>query len=268
MSIQKLRAIAKESRKTIVDLCYRSGTGHIGPALSVVDILTVLYFGVLRVSPKTKHQPNRDRFILSKGHAAAALYATLWARGFISRRVVLTYCRDGGLLGTHPDYNPKFGIELTTGSLGHGMPVGVGMALGLGSRARVFVLVSDAELNEGSIWEAVMFAAHHHLDTITVIVDDNGQQAFGKTKDVLDLGSLEAKWKAFGWEVRTVDGHSIPSVVVTLSRLPFVKGKPSVVIARTISGKGVSFMEKKVSWHYWPLDEKLYHRALDEIANA
>ncbi|MEK7065545.1 MAG: transketolase, partial [Patescibacteria group bacterium] len=153
MSIQKLTATAKESRKTILDLCYRSQTGHIGPALSVIDILTVLYFGVLRVSPKTKHQPNRDRFILSKGHAAAALYATLYARGFIPRESVFTYCRDGGLLGTHPDYNLNFGIELTTGSLGHGLPVGVGMALGLGSRARpdsigarVFVLVSDAEL--------------------------------------------------------------------------------------------------------------------------
>lgn len=265
MNTHDLRAIAKKSRKTIVDLCYLSQTGHIGPALSVVDILTVLYFGVLRVSPKTKHQPNRDRFILSKGHAASALYATLAARGFISRRTLLTYCRDGGLLGTHPDYNPTFGIELSTGSLGHGLPVGVGMALGLGSRARVFVLVSDAELNEGSVWEATMFAAHHHLDTIAVIVDDNGQQAFGKTRDVLDLGSLEAKWKAFGWEARSVDGHSIPSLVATFRRLPFVRGKPSVVIARTTSGKGVSFMEKKVSWHYFPLDDKLYRSALAQL---
>lgn len=267
MSIQKLTATAKESRKTILEMCYRSGTGHIGPALSVIDILTVLYFRVLRIDPRKKHSPRRDRFILSKGHAAAALYATLCVRGFISHRIILTYCRDGGLLGTHPDYNSEFGIELTTGSLGHGLPVGVGMALGL-PRSRVFVLVSDAELNEGSMWEAIMFASHHHLDNITVIVDDNGQQAFGKTKDVLDLGTLRTKWKAFGWEVHTVNGHSIPALVATFSRLPFVKGHPSVIIARTISGKGVSFMEKKVSWHYLPLDEKLYRRALAQIGNV
>ena len=263
-----MERMAREIRCSILDICYKSHTGHIGPALSIVDILTVLYFEILHVNPKKPDFPLRDRFILSKGHAVAALYATLFHRGFFSKKQLFTYCQDKSIFGMHPDYNPGLGIELTTGSLGHGLSVGVGMALGLFKRTRVYILVSDAELNEGSVWEAIMFASQHHLDNLTVIVDDNGQQAFGKTEHIINLRPIEDKWKAFGWETVCVDGHSIPALLNVLKDLPLRKGKPSVVIAQTISGKGVSFMEGMVDWHYWPLDEKKYQHALKDVKNS
>lgn len=252
-NLKRLGAKARSIKRTVLDICFASHTGHIGPALSVADILTVLYFGVLK---------KNDHFILSKGHAASALYATLYERGIISKKILFSYCHDGGRLGTHPDRNLRLGIELTTGSLGHGLSVGVGMALGTGDNGRVFVLVSDAELNEGSVWESVMFAGHHGISNLTVIVDDNGQQAFGKTKDVLNLRPITDKFKAFGWGVKSVDGHDLPALMKVLSKVPITKGMPTAIIARTIAGKGVAFMEGKVEWHYLPLDETLYKRAL------
>ena len=251
---KKLQQVAYAVRKDILDISYKAHVGHIGPALSIVDILTVLYFGVLT--------PKRDRFILSKGHAAAALFAILTRKGLIKKEALATFCREGGVFGDHPDYNPAIGIELTTGSLGHGLSVAAGMALGL-PKSRIVVLVSDAELNEGSVWEAAMFAGHHGLDNLTAIIDNNGQQAFGKTRDVVDTRPLDAKWKSFGWDVRVVGGHNHKQLYTALVKPS--KNKPVVIIANTIAGYGVSFMERKVDWHYWPLTENQYKKSLRQI---
>ncbi len=239
-------------RKLILDISYNAHVGHIASALSVADILSVLYFKTLK---------NKDRFILSKGPAAAALYATLYLKKYISKKQLFSYCMDNGALGVHPDYNPAIGMEFTTGSLGHGLPVGCGLALGLPGQY-IYILVSDAELNEGSCWEAVMFAAHHKLGNLTVIVDDNGNQAFGKTKDVLDIQPIAKKFKTFGWNAITVDGHNHKELInafITSSK------KPKAIIAKTVSGYGVSFMKGSVDWHYWPMDEKQYNQALQDI---
>lgn len=260
----QLKAIARKIRRSVIKMSYHAKTGHIGTALSIVDILTVLYFRILRIRPGHVTR-TRDRFILSKGHAAAALYATLAHRGFMPMSMLQGYCVDNGILGAHPDYNPKRGIELTTGSLGHGLSTGVGIAMGVPKGVRIVVLVSDAELNEGSTWEGIMFAAHHRLDNVMVIVDDNGQQAFGKTKDIVNLQPIEEKWKAFGWETKVVDGHDLYALQTVFTSVPFTSGRPSVVLAHTVSGKGVSFMERKVDWHYLPLNADLYKKALADI---
>lgn len=256
---------ARQIRKDILDISYQAYVGHIGSALSIVDLLTVLYYRVLRLDPKKPLNSRRDRFILSKGHAAAALYAVLCQKGFFSRKKLFTFCQDGGFFGVHPDYHPELGIEFTTGSLGHGLSVAVGLALGLKGKSRVFVLISDAELNEGSTWEAMMFAGHHQLDNLTVIVDDNGSQALGKTREILDLQPLASKWQAFGWQTKVVDGHDLQSLVAVFSKIPFQTSQPSVLIAKTVIGKGVSFMENNFEWHYWPMTKKLYQKALKEI---
>ncbi len=254
---KRLEHIARAVRKDILDISYNAHVGHIGPALSIVDILTVLYFAVLK--PKT------DRFILSKGHAAAALFSVLCQKGKIPSNHLATYCLRAGIFGDHPDFDPKRGIELTTGSLGHGLSVGVGMALGL-PKSRIFVLISDAEVNEGSVWEAAMFAGHHRLTNLTAIVDNNGQQAFGKTKDVLDTRPLDKKWKSFDWETRIVNGHNHKQLYKALAKPS--KIKPTIIIANTTAGYGVSFMQKKVDWHYWPMSEQQYKQALKDVESA
>lgn len=264
--VQWLKKRAQQLRKDILEISFKAKVGHIASALSIVDILAVLYSEILNLNPKNPLDPVRDRFILSKGHAAAALYAALHRAGFISRHELLTFCQNAGHFGVHPAYNPRLGIELSTGSLGHGLSVGAGMALGL-KNSRIFVLISDAELNEGSTWEATMFAAQHQLDNLAVIVDDNNLQAFGRSHEVLNLRPLEKKWEAFGWEVRKVNGHNLEDLLRVLTNLPLVNTKPSAVIATTTGGKGVSFMEDQVEWHYWPLKKSLYQQALRDISN-
>jgi transketolase len=242
--------------------------GHIGSALSIADILTSLYSGTLRI--ESPNDPERDRFILSKGHAALALYAALFLKGWISDEQLNTYCGDGTLLGTHPESGLP-GVDFASGSLGQGLSLGVGSALAARlqhSRRRVFVLLSDAECNEGSIWEAVMFAAHHHLANLVVIVDANSQQALGYTRDVLDLSPLEAKWAAFNWDVRDVDGNNVEDLVRVLGTLDMKTGQPHVLVASTVFGKGVSFMEHQISWHYLPLSDSQCEQALLEIARS
>ena len=258
---KKSAHLASTVRKDILDISYKAHVGHIGPALSIVDILAVLYEGIVRVNPQKPLDPSRDRFILSKGHAAAALFATLCRRGFFPRKKLFTFCRHGGAFGDHPDYNPRLGIELTTGSLGHGLSVGAGLAIGL-PKSRIFVLISDAEINEGSVWEAALFASHHKLNNLTVIVDNNGQQAFGKTKDVLDTRPLDQKWKTFGWDTNVVGGHNHNQLYKALVK---PSKKPTVVIANTTAGYGVRFMEKKVDWHYWPMSDDQYRQAIKDI---
>ncbi len=254
-----------EIRRVVLDQSYRAGVGHIGSALSVVEILAGLYGGVLRIP--SPDDPERDRFILSKGHAALALYAVLALKGFFPIERLDTYCADGSLLGVHPERGLP-GIDFSTGSLGHGLPVGTGSALAArlqGSARRVFVLLSDAELNEGSTWEAVMFAAHHRLANLAAVVDVNGQQALGSTRDVLDLSPLAERFRIFGWDVVEVDGHDREEIRRALSGFEGGVGPPRVVLARTILGKGVSFMEGQVKWHYWPMSAEEHRQALAEI---
>jgi transketolase len=262
-------ALAHEIRRTIVDESMRAGVGHIGSALSIADLLAALYGPTLRIDEP--HDPERDRFVLSKGHAALALYAALAASGRIERELVATYCGEGSMLGAHPEHVLP-GVDFSTGSLGQGLSIATGSALAArrqGSRRRVFALLSDAEQNEGSIWEAAMFAAHHQLSNLVALVDVNGQQALGYTRDVLDPGpAAAARWAAFGWEVRTVDGHDVPALADTIAGLDTRSGPPHVLLAQTTFGKGVSFMESKIEWHYLPLDEELHRRARAEIDAA
>lgn len=259
---------SREIRRIIIEESRRANVGHIGSALSIADIISTLFAYELRHGGS--NDPLRDRFILSKGHAALALYAALHLKGILTRNELETYCQDGSMLGVHPEHHLS-GIDFSTGSLGHGLSIGAGSALAARMKDqdyRVFVLVSDAECNEGSLWEAVMFAGHHRLSNLVAIVDNNGQQALGKTKDIIDLSPLGKKWETFGWEVHEVDGHDVTVLRETFSGLDTARGGPKVVICDTVCGKGVSFMERKVEWHYLPLSEAQYLQALNEINGA
>jgi transketolase len=259
------RALAAHIRRATIEQSKRARVGHIGSSLSVADILAALFADVLRVH--AVDDPDRDRFILSKGHAALALYAALNGTGGLSDAQLETFCADASVLGVHPEHRVD-GIDFSTGSLGQGLTFGAGAALAArmqGSERRVFVLVSDAECNEGALWEAVMFAAHHRLGNLVAIVDENGQQALGRTQEVLDLSPLGERWRAFGWNVHDVDGHDLDAVAATLNSLD-AEGPPHVVVAHTTFGKGVSYMEGQVKWHYWPMSDEEYARALDELA--
>lgn len=264
MSDAATQMFATKIRRTILTQSNRAHVGHIGSCLSIADILAVLYGAVLRFAPPD--YGDRDRLILSKGHAALALYGALNAVGIVDDDLLGTFCSDGSPLGTHPEHVVP-GIDFSTGSLGHGLAFGCGAALAArmqGSGRRTFVIVSDAECNEGALWESVMFAAHHRLSNLTAIVDMNGQQAMGYTRDVLDLSPLENKWRAFGWDVRSADGHDHAALESALSELD--RGDaPHVVIATTTFGKGVSFMENELSWHYWPMTEDQFLAAIAEL---
>jgi transketolase len=249
-------------RRWIIEQSLESRVGHIGSALSIAEIMAVLWGRVLR-DPGTA-DPDRDRFILSKGHAALALYGVLRDRGLISEEQFHTYCKDGSLLGAHPECGLP-GVDAATGSLGQGLSVGCGMAYTLkqrGSPARVFVLVSDAECNEGQLWEAVMFAAHHRLDNLLAVVDLNGMQAMGATGTILNLSPLARRWEAFGWDAVEVDGHDEDELLIGFTTAIAGRRGPAVVIARTTLGKGVSFMEDRLEWHYRNLTPELARDAL------
>lgn len=256
---------ARRIRRKVLDCSFRAHVGHIGSCLSVAEILATLYRDVLQgTSPD---DPARDRFVMSKGHAALALYAALRLRGWLADAELETFCGPGGGLGVHPEPGTA-GIDFGTGSLGQGLSFGTGAALAArlqGSARRAFVLVSDAECNEGALWEAVMFAAHHRLSALVAIVDVNGQQALGYTKEVLDLEPLGARFAAFGWDVAEVDGHDTVALEGALTRPPSPGGAPRAVLARTTFGKGVSFMERRVAWHYLPLTAEQYAVAIAEV---
>jgi transketolase len=254
-------------RRTVIDQSKRANVGHIGSALSVADILAVLYGGTLRGA---EPDPDRDRFILSKGHAVLALYGALHASGRMEAEQLGSYCGEGSPLGGHPEHRLP-GIDFSTGSLGQGLTFGAGAALAArlqGSSRRVFVLLSDAELNEGSVWESVMFAAHHGLANLVAIVDLNGQQALGYTGDVIDLSPVADRWVAFGWDVHEVDGHDVDALERAIAGLDTAAGAPHVLLARTVFGRGISYMENQISWHYWPMDDQQYAQALDELTAA
>jgi transketolase len=255
----------RDIRRIVLEQAYSARVGHIGSALGVADILAALYGGVLNIPDPD--DPERDRFVLSKGHAGLALYAALHMRGWMSRADLNTYCANASLLGVHPEHN-LIGVDFTTGSLGQGLSFATGAALAArlqGSSRRVVALVSDAECNEGSTWEAVMFAAHHQLANLIAIVDLNGQQAFGYTEHVISLSPLVEKWQVFGWDAREVDGHDVPALMTAIDSFDTDHGPPHVLIAHTISGRGVSMMEGEIAWHYLPMSEAQYRAALDEI---
>lgn len=243
----------------------RARVGHIGSALCVADIVAALYGSVLNVS--SPNDLNRDRFILSKGHAALALYAAFHLKGWLTRDQLDTFCGEASQLGVHPEHSLE-GVDFSTGSLGQGLSFGVGAALAARlqkSSRQVFVLVSDAECNEGSVWEAAMFAAQHQLSNLTMIVDLNGQQALNFTDQVLDLSNMRERFGTFGWQSEEIDGHDFDNLKKQL-RPTKDSGRPRVFIARTTFGKGVSYMENKIKWHYMPMNAEEYETALSELA--
>ncbi len=261
------KALATKIRAHVLRMTNRAKSSHIGGCFSVADLLAVLYSKILKFNSTRPDWPDRDRFILSKGHAAAALYATLAEHNFFPRDWLNTFYLNNSHLGGHVTYGVP-GVEVSSGSLGHGLSIACGMALA-GKRDRqsyrVFALLSDGECDEGSTWEAVLFAPHHKLDNLVAIVDYNKIQSFGTVKEVLDLEPLADKWRTFGWRVKEIDGHDFGQIEEALLSVPFQSGKPSCIIAHTIKGKGVSFMENQLAWHYkFPDDEQL-RQALAEL---
>jgi len=247
---------ASDIRRTIFDMLKPHESHHIGCSLSIVDILAVLYFDSMNVFPKKPNSPMRDIFILSKGHAAAALYATLSLAGFFPKKLLTTFEEDEGALPGHAT-NTVPGVEVSTGSLGHGLSIGAGFALSFLHDKKpnnVYVLLSDGELNEGSTWEAIMFAGHHKLHNLVAIVDANGMQGYGKTKDIIDLTSLVAKAQEFRWDACEIDGHDIASLQSVLAKKK--RKKPLFVVANTIKGKGIGALEGKFESHYKSLSKE------------
>lgn len=252
--IKELEHIARTIRARIIETSHKTKTPHLGSCLSCVDILVAAYFNVLRIDPAKPTENDRDRFILSKGHGAAALFQVLAMRGFYPESMLDTYGEDGGIFAEHPPTPSHLpGIEAATGSLGHGFPMGLGMALAArirGQKYKVFALVSDGECNEGSTWEAAMIAASQKMENLMVIVDFNKWQATGRSEDVMGSSPLVDKWRAFGWSACEVDGHDMGELVRRMRDVPDGSGKPVAIVAHTVKGKGVSFMEDDNNWHY------------------
>jgi transketolase len=260
--------LAHRIRVKALQMVHRAKSSHIGSAFSMAELLAVLYARILRVDPSRPEWPERDRFVLSKGHACAALYVVLAERGFFPASWLESFYQDGGRLAGHVTHTGVPGVEVSTGSLGHGLPIACGMALAGrrdGKAYRVFALLSDGECDEGSNWEAALFAPHHRLDNLVVIVDYNKIQSLGAVKDVLDLEPFAEKWRAFGWAVREIDGHDTGQIEQALRSVPHAPGKPTCIIAHTVKGKGVSFMQDQLLWHYRSPDPEEMARALAEL---
>lgn len=252
-------------------MLHASAASHVGSCLSIADILAVLYAGVLRRDPADPEWSERDRFILSKGHAAAALYAVLAETGYFAPSELDTYCQDGSRLGGHVTHTAAPGVEVSTGSLGHGLSLACGFALAAsrgGAPGRTFVLLSDGECDEGAVWEAALFAAHHRLQNLVAIVDYNKLQSFGAVEDVLRLEPLAEKWRAFGWAAREIDGHDHEALCQALRTVPHEVGRPTCLVAHTVKGKGVSFMENDLAWHYRSPNDAQLVAALAEVDGA
>lgn len=269
----------REMRRIILEQSRRANVGHIGSCLCVVEILSAVYGNVLRA--ESPNDPDRDRFILSKGHAGLALYAALVLRGWLEEAALRTFCEDNTLLAVHPVVELP-GVDFSSGSLGQGLGVACGAALAArlqGSHRRAFCLISDGECNEGSVWEAAMFAAQHRLSNLQVIVDVNGQQALGRTRDIMNLSNLAERWRAFGWRTSEVDGHSVAELADALSASG-AGDAPHAILARTVFGRGVSYMEQGIpvtqthlpvqpmNWHYLPMSEHEYRLALEELERS
>lgn len=268
MQIAELQELGKAIRRISVQLAHDTNTSHTGGALSMADILAVIYSGIIKNAPDDADNPNRDRFILSKGHCCASLYAVLALKGFFPLDDLMKgYGRDGSKFFTHVSHKLN-GIELSTGSLGHGLSVATGMAFGAkrqGKDFNVYCLVGDGELDEGSNWEAIMFAAHNSIDNLCLIVDKNKMQALGDTKDVLCMDPLADKFKAFQWNVIEIDGHDYSAIIKAFEEFKICQAKPTVIIANTTKGKGVSYMEHVLKWHYSAPNDELLNQALEDL---
>jgi transketolase len=253
-NVEKLKRQAAELRGRVVLMSHQAKSAHLASSLSCCDILAAAYWHALRIDPAHPDDPKRDRFILSKGHAAMAIYATLAFRGYFPLDLLETYTKDGGKLAEHPPANLLPGVEAATGSLGHGLPIGVGIALSARIKGvdpfRVYALLSDGENNEGSVWEAAMFAAAQRLEQLCVIVDYNKWQATARSNETLQLAPLREKWASFGWDAIEIDGHDVGVLAKLMENIPNGSGKPVALIAHTVKGKGVSFMEDDNNWHY------------------
>jgi transketolase len=248
-----LDARSRRLRRTIVGMLEAAGRGHLASAFSVVEILRALYDGVARYDPSDPCWPERDRVILSKGHGCLAQYVLLADKGFFAEEELCTFCSPTSFLGGHPEHGKVPGVECSTGSLGHGPSIGIGFALNAryeGRDSRVFVVTGDGETNEGSFWEALLAASKHRLSNFTILVDYNKQQSYSTTAEVLELEPYADKFRAFGFEVEEVDGHDVPALTKVLGRLPFAPDKPSAIICHTVKGKGVSFVERNLSYHH------------------
>lgn len=265
---KKSELLANKIRKHVLIMTQLGNSSHIGSNLSIADILSVLYGSILNYNPNDPKSKNRDRFILSKGHAGAGLYAVLAECGFMPLEKLKTHCQDGSDLSGHISHKEISGVEFSTGSLGHGLPVACGMALAAKinkNKHRVFVMLSDGECDEGSNWEAILFAAHHKLNNLTVIIDRNRLQSIYSTEDTLALEPLTEKWKSFGWDTIEINGHNHNELFQSCSNKKNIKTKPFCIIANTIKGKGVSFMENNTLWHYRSPQGEEYRLAMEEL---
>ncbi|HHZ16657.1 MAG TPA: transketolase [Peptococcaceae bacterium] len=266
---EQLAAIAKQMRRDIISMLAEAGSGHPGGSLSTVEIMTYLYFKEMNVDPQKPAWPDRDRFVLSKGHAAPALYAALAGRGFFPREELMKVRKINSRLQGHPDMIKTPGVDMSTGSLGQGISAAVGMALAGKIDCkdyRVFVILGDGEAEEGQVWEAAMAAAHYKLDNLIVFLDHNGLQIDGPVTEVMSPEPIDEKYKAFGWHVQKINGHSFKEIAAAVETAKTIKGKPKMIIAETIKGKGVSFMENQLGWHGNAPSKEQAEQALAELA--
>jgi transketolase len=265
--IDRLKQIATDVRKHIVTMTTAAGSGHPGGSMSATDLLVCLYFNVMRHDPGNPDWPDRDRFVLSKGHAAPALYSVLAECGYFSTKLLPSLRKLGSPLQGHPDMKRLPGIEMSTGSLGQGLSAALGMAMGCrldGRKNRIFCLVGDGESQEGQIWEAAMAASHNRVDNLTAIMDENRLQIDGTTEEIMNVSNQRARWKAFGWDTHVINGHDYEAILKVLHKSP-EKDKPRMIVAQTIKGKGVGFMENQLKYHGAPLSKEELKTALAEL---
>lgn len=268
--IKELKLNANEIRKSIITMVSKAKSGHPGGSLSIADILSVLYFGEMKIDPKNPLDPDRDRFVLSKGHASPAIYATLAERGFFDKEILPTFRAYGSKLQGHPDMRKVPGVDMSTGSLGQGLSTANGMALAArmsGKNYRTYVILGDGEVQEGQVWEAAMTAAHYKLDSVCAILDNNNLQIDGNCDKVKGIEPLDKKWESFGWNVIKIDGHDFESIICGLNAAKNCKGKPTILIAKTVKGRGVSFMENVCEFHGVAPNAEETEKALNELGN-
>lgn len=271
MNVEMLKEKAKEIRIDIIREVFSASSGHPGGSLSAADLITFLFFQEMNIDPEDPGKADRDRFVLSKGHAAPALYAALAERGFFPKEELTTLRQIDSALQGHPDMKKVPGVDMSTGSLGQGISAAVGMALGLrmdGTGSRVYAILGDGELQEGIVWEAAMAAAHYGLDNLTAFVDWNGLQIDGRNEEVMTVSPVDEKFRSFGWDVQVIDGHDMAAIGEAVARAKTVSGKPQVIIAKTVKGKGVSFMENQAGWHGKAPNEEQAKQAVEELGGT